>query len=255
MFDTHLSRWLAWQDEPCARLRYAVVGNVLDANLGVEDPPLRVLDVGGGDGKDSLRLAAAGHDVTILDYSEAMLRPARENATAVGVLDRVHLLDGGIEGLGDLAGAGFDAVLCHFVVQYLSEPTVAARDVVEAARAGGLISLIAPNPVSEVLAEAVRGKNPSAALALLDAPSYHAAAFEHDVARVPWRTGARALRAAGAEVIGRYGVRCLIDLFNDDAFTSDPAHWEDIVRLEVAVCATSPYRDMARAWQLIARRR
>lgn len=255
MFDANLDRWLAWQDEPWARVRYAVVGHVLDTHLHGENPPLRVLDVGGGDGKDSLRLAAAGSEVTILDYSEAMLGQARENAAALGVLDRVHLVGGGMEGLADFADADFDVVLCHFVVQYLADPAEAVRGVVEAARVGGLLSLVAPNPASEVFAKAVRGKDPSAALTLLDSPTFRAAAFEHDVARVHWRAAARDLRAAGAEVVGRYGSRCFIDLVDDDVFTSDPEHWEDILRLEIAVCATSPYRDVARAWQLVARRR
>lgn len=254
VFDDHFAAWEAWQQEPWSRVRYAVVAHVLDTHIGDADR-LRVLDVGGGDGMDSVRLAVAGHDVTILDHSGAMLRRARESSLAQGLEDRVHLLSGDVGDLPALQPAQFDVVLCHFVVQYLAEPGKAIGDIVAAARVDGLVSLVAPNPVSEVLAKVVREKDPKGALEMIDATSFHAAAFDHDVARIDWRTAAGHLRAAGAEVVGRYGSRSVIDLIDDDGFTADAGHLADIVDLEVAVCARSPYRDVARAWQLVARRR
>lgn len=254
VFDEHISAWRSWQREPWALVRYAVVGHVLDSHIAGTGP-MRVLDVGGGDGTDSLRLAEAGHDVTILDFSDAMLRAAHTRSSELGVLDSVHLVTGQVGELAELRLAGFDLVLCHFVIQYLADPTSAVADVVAATRPGGLVSLVAPNPVSEVLAKAVRGRDPLGALDLLTARSFHAAAFEHDVNRIEWRSAARDLRAAGADVVGRYGCRCVVDLVNDSVFTSDADHLADIVALETAVCAASPYRDIARAWQLVARRR
>src|SRR4051812_42219868 len=40
-------------------------------------PPLRVLDVGAGTGRDAAALAALGHEVTAVDPSRKMLRLAR----------------------------------------------------------------------------------------------------------------------------------------------------------------------------------
>lgn len=255
VFDDHVSSWTAWQQEPWARVRYAVVAHVLDRHLAALPGSLRVLDVGGGDGRDSLRLAAQGHEVTILDYSGGMLDLARDAACAEGVADRVHLVKGAVGALSELAHRDFDAVLCHFVIGYVADSTAAVESVVSAARPGGLVSLIASNPVSDVLTRAVRGKDALGALEMIDDPAFHAVVFSSDVRRVEWRAAARALRGAGADVLGRYGCRAVIDLLNDDAYTSDPARLADVIRLEIAVSARSPYRDIARAWQLIARRR
>lgn len=255
VFDEHMSSWTAWQQEPWARVRYAVVAHVLDAQLAELPGPLRILDAGGGNGGDSLRLAGQGHMVTLVDYSAAMLARAGEVAAGHGVTDRVRLVEGDVSALADLGERDFDVVLCHFVVGYVADPAAVVGQVVASARPGGLVSLVSGNPVSEVLARAVRAKDPAGALDMIGAPTFHALAFEHDVHRFDWRAGARALRVAGAGVVGRYGCRCVIDLMNDGDFASDPANFADILRLELAVAGTSPYRDVARAWQLIARRR
>jgi S-adenosylmethionine-dependent methyltransferase len=46
---------------------------------------LRILDVGGGDARDSLPLALAGHDVTVMDTSPGMLAEASRRAIERGV--------------------------------------------------------------------------------------------------------------------------------------------------------------------------
>lgn len=250
-----MSGWTAWQQEPWARVRYAVVAHVLDTHLIDLPGPLRILDAGGGDGSDSLRLAVAGHYVTLLDYSASMLARARDVARERGLTERVRLIEADLSGVTELGERDFDVVLCHFVIGYVADPAATVRQAVGSARRGGLVSVIASNPVSDVLARAVRGKDPAGALEMMDAPTSHALAFDRDVRRIDWRSAAGWLRVAGADVVGRYGCRSVIDLMNDGAFASDPANFADILRLEIAVAATSPYRDIARAWQLVARRR
>jgi ubiquinone/menaquinone biosynthesis C-methylase UbiE len=70
----------------------------------------RILDVGGGPGRYAVALTAAGHEVTLLDLSPAMLERARDHAT-----DRKVRLSGFAEGsatdLTRFANGSFDAVL------------------------------------------------------------------------------------------------------------------------------------------------
>ncbi|MFI8521662.1 hypothetical protein ACIGEZ_28180 [Streptomyces sp. NPDC085481] len=67
-FDTAVAAWQDWQEAPWGRLRYAVAEANLARHLdGLGARPLRVLDLGGGDGGDALRLAVRGHHVTIVD--------------------------------------------------------------------------------------------------------------------------------------------------------------------------------------------
>ncbi|MBA2465424.1 MAG: class I SAM-dependent methyltransferase [Nocardioidaceae bacterium] len=96
--------------------------------------PRRVLDVGGGDGLDSLALAEDGHDVTVLDPSEPMLAAAAAEASSRGV--PVRTVHGGLE---DLHGLGqYDVVLCHFVLQYRPHDAADFATLAAAVRPGGL---------------------------------------------------------------------------------------------------------------------
>ena len=62
-------------DDHYASLRGRVRTHVIDEHLRghMGAPPQRVVDVGGGAGDQSLPLARAGHEVTIVDPSAGML--------------------------------------------------------------------------------------------------------------------------------------------------------------------------------------
>jgi S-adenosylmethionine-dependent methyltransferase len=259
IFDDHVSAWLTYLETPWARVRYTVVASVLDRHireLTDGSRPLRILDLGGGDGSDSVRLASAGHEVTIVDYSEAMLELAVQRARESGAQDRLRVVSGSVEQLArrGTSEPGFDLALCHFVIQYVDEPADVVAAVAQAVRPGGLVSLIAPNPASDVLAKAVRDVDPATAMHMLDAATARTETFEHDVARIGVDQGRELLEAAGCSVVGRYGCRAVIDLIADDVAKRDPERYAAIERLELAVCDRSPYRDVARAWQLVARK-
>ncbi|GAA4354584.1 class I SAM-dependent methyltransferase [Angustibacter luteus] len=252
VFDTHMDAWTAWQDSPWGRLRYRLVGDLLDRHLGPAESAQRVLDLGGGDGADSVPLAVAGHDVTVADSSRAMLdlaeRRARERGVAVAAV---------MAGVGDrrLLPEGNDVVLLHNVIQYCPDLADVLAAAVGAARPGGLVSVIATNPVMHVLRAAVRDLDPAAALAMLGAPTVHTVTFDHAVRRITWQEAAAALERAGADVVQRYGVLCVNHLVTDDERKHDPDFAADLERLELAVADRDPYRDIAAMWMLVARRR
>lgn len=152
VFDNHLAAWDAYLATPWARARYDVVAHVLDETLAQLGPhPLRVLDLGGGDGVDSVRLAAAGHEITIVDQAPGMLGRARASAQRASCSDRCRTVE------SDLASwrpdRPYDLVLCHFVLQYLEpeDEHQVWRLLRQALRPGGSASVICPNPVSEIL--------------------------------------------------------------------------------------------------------
>ena len=75
VFSDKLAAWHEYTVTPWARIRYAVVAEVLRRHVVELGPhPLRILDVGGGDGMDAVPLAQAGHDVTIVDPSRPLAR-------------------------------------------------------------------------------------------------------------------------------------------------------------------------------------
>jgi S-adenosylmethionine-dependent methyltransferase len=257
VFQQHLDDWARWQRSPWGSLRYRLVAQLLARHLTASEP-FTVLDLGGGDGADSVPLAAAGHDVVVADQSPGLLARARSRAaearttvrTVVAALDRPD----GRAHLRATLPDGADLVLSHNVVQYLPDVETAVADAVSHVRHGGLVSLMATNPVNQVLSAAVRGLDPQAALALLDAPTVRAVTFEHDVRRIPWQDGERALRAAGCEPVARYGVLCVNHLITADDRKHEPDFAAALERLELAVADRDPYRDVAAMWMLVARR-
>lgn len=86
-FDANMDAWRRQQATPWMQLGYRIV----QTNLARHLPPgaLRVLDGGGGSGAYALPLAAAGHQVTIADYSPAMLADASEAAERAGLGERL----------------------------------------------------------------------------------------------------------------------------------------------------------------------
>jgi S-adenosylmethionine-dependent methyltransferase len=114
-------------------------------------PAARILDVGAGQGTQSIRLARAGHRVLAVEPDPAMRGAfaAALDAEPAGVRSRVTVRAGSA---GDLAavvgGEVYDAVLLLGVLMYLeaSEPVVA--ELAAHVAPGGLLALAARTTTS-----------------------------------------------------------------------------------------------------------
>lgn len=248
-FPAQLASWQAYVDTPWARLRYAVVEEVLRREAAALGQGLRVLDVGGGDGRDALPLAVAGHDVTLLDRSASWVAEAQRRAEAAGAGLRAVVAD--LTGPPDLGV--FDLVLCHFVLQYVDDLASTLGRLAGWVRPGGIVSVMVPNPVGMVLRRLV-SEGPGAALAELDSTSAHTVTFDHETRKLPMPQLEDALRAAGLSVVRRYGARVANDLLVDDAAKSDPDHFRQLLDLELALCDREPYLRLGGHYQLVATR-
>jgi S-adenosylmethionine-dependent methyltransferase len=149
-FEPAVGAWI----EGLGRLRAVVRQEVLAAQLRDLAPqPLRVLDVGCGQGTQALALARAGHAVTGVDPSAELLgrfAGALEREDPA-VRARVRL----VEGTGEAAplGGPYDLVLCHGVLMYLDDPAPLLAALTAAAGPQARLSLLVRNG----LAMAMRG--------------------------------------------------------------------------------------------------
>jgi len=112
-------------------------GYLLDALT----PGVRVLDVGCGPGTitvDFARRVAPGR-VLGLDRVEDVLERAREAARDAGV-DNVEFEVGDVYAL-DLADASFDVVHAHQVLQHLTDPVAALREMRRVCAPGGVVAV------------------------------------------------------------------------------------------------------------------
>ena len=111
-------------------------GYLLDAFV----PGARVLDVGCGPGTITVDIAqrvAPGH-VLGLDRAEEVLEPARVAARDAGV-DNVEFAVGDVYAL-DLPDASFDVVHAHQVLQHLTDPVAALREMRRVCTPGGVVA-------------------------------------------------------------------------------------------------------------------
>ncbi|OLF16902.1 class I SAM-dependent methyltransferase [Actinophytocola xanthii] len=230
-----------FQQRPLERLRYTVTEANLVRHLG--PAPRQVLDVAGGSGVEAVRLAALGHEVTVLDPAGAMLSTAIATADSYDVFDRLHVVQAGaLDAPEVLAGHEFDLVLCHNLLHYVDEPREVLAAVTAPLRPGGLLSVLGPNPDFEPVHAAVREREPGRAAVALSA------AREAPVAEL-----VALLVQLGVEEVVRYGVRCVADLV-DPAAVAEPAFLAELVRLELAMADRMPQLLTARFFHLIARR-
>ena len=255
-FDEAISAWRQWQDAPWGRLRYAIAAANLARHLDEALPggaAGRVLDVAGGNGIEAIRLATAGHRVTLVDYSAQMLAAARELSRKAGVSDRVTIIESDVAKLSDLIDpAAHDVVLCHNLLPYVTDVAGTLQICLDALRPGGLLSIICGNAHSEPLRVAVREQDPSAALEALGSPVRVTKTFGAPMTPRTADEVAECLTGLGAQVVGHYGIRSVCDYMADDERKYDASFYAELERLEIALSDRMPYKLTARLFHLIA---
>lgn len=254
-FEDKLAQWRDWCEAPWGRLRFAVVRETLRRQaeaLGSADGGLRVLDVGGGDGRDAVALAEAGHDVTLLDPSPSWLAEARRRADEAGVSPRLHTVEGSIDDLAPV-GDGFDLVLCHFVLHYRSGDAGDLGRLAAAVRPGGRLSIMAPNPAARVIMRLTR-QGPRAALAELASDDFDSATFDTTARKITAEQVETELAEVGLVPVGRYAARVANDYVVDDGLKDDPEYFAALEQLELALCDREPFVRLGGMWQVVAER-
>lgn len=247
-FNDRLAEWRAWTEASWGRIRFAVVAETLRRQAAALGERLRILDVGGGDGGDAIPLARAGHDVTVVDPAPEWLAEAQRRASAAGVA--VTTVEGGLD---DLPDGTWDLVLCHFVLHYRPAGAGDVDRLAALVRPGGRLSVMAPNPAAMVLMRLTRS-GPAAALEELAADSRHSHTFDHRARKVTAEQVADELRAAGLATVARYATRIANDLLTDDDAKRDPAYFDRLLELELALCDREPFVRIGGLWQLVAER-
>jgi SAM-dependent methyltransferase len=254
----------AWLGNVRNVVRQEMISRQLDRHLPKH--PAHVLDVGAGQGTQSIRLARAGHHVLAVEPDPDM-RAAFQAAlgTEPGqVRDRVMLRDGSVGSLAAVSGGEvYDVVMLMGVLMYLPASPPVIAELAARVAPGGFIALAIRTTTSALWRPAAR-QDWQAALAVFD---------EHDTARAEGRdmryineigTPARAddletitaaATVAGLELENWYGVRIAVDLDElDPAPPSDPRQLAALLDVEERLGATDPYRQLAQLAHLILRK-
>ncbi|MGV9263379.1 methyltransferase [Kitasatospora sp. NPDC003701] len=211
----------------------------------------RVVDIGGGFGRQAILLARAGHSVTVVDNDETLLRAAADLVAAEPpeVGRRVRLVQGLGEEAPELVGTGFDLVCCHSVLLYLADPDPMLDALVRLAAPGGLVSLLTVNRDSQAMRDGLQGDWRGALATLLESA-------EQGDQYLPTRPDTpqdlgRRLAARGAPTVEWLGVRVFSDHRSGEP---SPEEFADLCELEWQAGLRDPYRGLARLFHLVARR-
>jgi S-adenosylmethionine-dependent methyltransferase len=113
-------------------------------------PKLEILDIGGGDGGLALWFARSGHRVVVLDPDTGMLAAAKIALSQEDpqVRARVSLIRGFGESAWDVLQREFDVVLCHSVISYLGKIDTLFSQIKALSTSSSILSVLSPNPAS-----------------------------------------------------------------------------------------------------------
>lgn len=235
---------------PRASLRTAVVWEVLRDALdrrvkATGRECLDILDTGGGSGNFAVPVARLGHRVTVVDPSPNALFALERRAAEADVADRVQGVQGDVHGLFDVVErGGYDAVLCHGVLEYVDDPAEGVRNAVAALRTEGFLSLLAAGLGGAVLARALAGHFTEARHALDDP---HGRWGEGDP--MPRRFTADQLTAlvedAGLTVGSVHGVRVFADLVPGVLVDTEPGALDALLKLEETAAELPAFHSVA----------
>ena len=247
-----MDRWKEHQGSPWGRLRYSISRRNIARHLG--GPPLRVLDAGGGNGLDSIHYAQQGHSVTLVDNSAGMLAEARKTADEEGVAGRLTIRQSDVGALRNLCGdQRFDLILCHSMIEFVSDAQALLREVCELLAPGGFLSLLEVNRHSEAYRLAFQADDLADAIKAVGAREY----FHPCVNRLTPRFSADEfidrLQENGCSLAGHYGVHCLWYYLPSERKT-DPQYCAELEKLEHRLTDTYPYHLLARFYQVIAQK-
>lgn len=233
------------------RVRTHVIHEHLRAQLA--PPPLRVVDVGGGAGNQSIPLAREGYDVTILDPSPGMLERASQRIAAEGheLARRVRLVEAdGEDAPRALDGDRFGGVLCHGVLMYLDDPAPLVDALCALTEPGGLVSIVAKNVEVMAIRPALEG-DWAAALAAFD-EDRQINGLGVDTRGDSVEALSAMLTDRGVDPIVWHGVRLFTDGWTPDRPATDT---EDLVlQVELTASQRDPYRQLSRLFHLLGRR-
>lgn len=257
-FDRNADRWRCYTESLKGRMRRALIVAQLEAHLAQARLPLRVLDAGCGNGGVAAALSGKSNQMTLLDFSAAMLEQAGRRVSAAAGSGRcapVVLIHGRIEQIDAYLGDQvFDLILCHNLLDYVEAPRTVLTALAARLSPLGYLSLVAANRYGQVFKNALSKCDLEAALLSLENQNATADLFD----KVSKRTFAMAelealVRDIGLTTIGGYGIRVFTDYL--PARMAATTEIEPLLlRLEKAAGAVQACLQVARDLHLICRK-
>lgn len=193
---------------------------------------MRVLDFGSGFGLVANHLAKENQVLAVEPNEEMLALRVQDHPyqQCVGSLDQLAVLE----------DASFEVILCHNVLEYVEDRKLVLEEFTRLLKPGGLLSIVKHNEVGRILQTVVFENDPQKALELLAGQDLET----HSMGLAQAYDLDRAVEDLSLEVQYYQGIRVFYAL-QDNRFKSEEGWRESMLKMELAVCQESPYRDMA----------
>lgn len=234
-------------------VRQELVSRQVDEQIP-QQPRRRVLDIGCGQGTQLLHLVRRGHLVTGLDSSDALLDDLDRSLAdeESEVRQRALLVHGDAENTATLFdAASFDAVLCHGVLMYFSDPRALLSAIAAVVVPTGLVSLLVRNGDALAMRPGLQGDWAAAEDAFARTTYANRIGVQARADRLAELTAALAEHRLAVRTW--YGVRVFTDIADDEAAVPDAEQLDKLLSCEERAGRTDPYRGVAALLHVIAR--
>lgn len=212
----------------------------------------QVLDLGGGTGSLSVRLARKEFQVVLLDSSDEMLGLARKEAETNGVVERISFLHADASQLPELfEPESLDIVVCHNLLEYLPDPGAIVRGISYVMKKDGIFSLLVRNRAGEVLKAAIKSPDLGLASELLSAQTVVESLYGKPVRVFDPADVVEMLAKANLGVVAERGV-CVFSDYQDSTDLA-PETYLRLLELELTLGSQPQFAAIARYLQIIAR--
>lgn len=255
-FDSRADAWEEYLSSPRGCLRLELSLQYLAQHLDEPAHNSRVLDAGGGTGHYTLALAERGYRVCLLDFSPRMLAIAGEKFKGldVSLQERIDLCLASVEDLSGLfSSQQFDVILCHTVLEYVSEPLDIVRSLTGLLKGGGLISLLLTNPYADAMRFALVRQDMRQARSALEGPPSCDDLFGLSRRSLAVKQVRQTMDEVGVMEVARYGVRVFSDYLPAEKL-ADPEFFSQLLELERVAGCFDPLKLIARYSQLLGRK-
>ncbi|PID44731.1 MAG: tRNA uridine 5-oxyacetic acid(34) methyltransferase CmoM [Proteobacteria bacterium] len=211
--------------------------------------PLRILDAGAGMGQIALRLAELGHCVTLVEPSEKMMQYAQQHIETADVESgKIQTCCIPIQDMPAEWSGQFDIVVCHAVMEWLSEPFGILPKLLAMLKPGGHLSLMFYNRHSVILRNLIKGN-------FKKVNSGEFSGYKNSLTPtnpIEPEEVYRCLNDHGMSIKSRAGIRVFSDYLSREV--SDARSLEDTLELEKKFCHQEPWVSIARYIHLVAER-
>ncbi|MGO4894390.1 methyltransferase [Flavobacterium sp. W21_SRS_FM6] len=224
------------------KLRHELFLHHLTNIIDLRSSPMRILDAGGGTGTMTQAMLALGHEVTLTDISGETLAIAKAKFATNDKLTLCH------QDILSLPETQYDLVICHAVLEWLSDPFPVIQKLVALLKPAGYLSLSFFNQDAQRFSNICYGNfdyveqgmkvknqvrlnpnNPQRPQDIL--------AFMQDLP---------------VNIVQQAGIRCFHDYLKDK--TQQTSHYEQLKRLELQYGEQQPYLWFGKYFMLIAQR-